>query len=578
MLEISMNEIFQLNYQKYTSRYEPLETLAKGAFGTVIKANDKLTSNTVAVKIISKTHSKDIAIIQLKNEVCGLKKSNHPNIVKLFDFYETEQSIYIVMEYIKGGTLRNYIETHKKKITEKNAKKIIYYLLQAVDYLHKSNIIHRDIKLDNIMLNDPKDLSSLKLIDFGLSAQFENYNGEFCGTLLYMSPERLFIQNYTKESDIWSIGIIMHILLNGNHPFYHKGCTKEKFFNKVRDGEIVYSKRISAPAIDLLEHLLDPQQHLRYTASFALSHKWFFNIRELLNDNECDYNRRDIKNVGLSLMIISLLMQNNRSYKKLLEINVASSDDDDSDLVEKDIARIEEGVDIANHDVVKDEGKNKFDEITKIDSPSLQKKNKSSKTIVKTGIGSFNKIINKKLFNNNNLFLKANSNTKMKMKYLCQLTSRSSLKYLSINTVNANYPQNNDISHHSDIKSANESKIFLSPKKTKSKLSFNYQTERKSMGSIPQFIVKRESMEERSNNNSKIENFSIIPKKRFNSFSKQPTKKLKLFTHTQLNKETLNTKKSQILKLPVIRGYSINFFNRKKLSSQEEKRSIKYKI
>ena len=98
------------------------------------------------------------------------------------------------------------------------------------------------------------------------------------------------------------------------------------------------------------------------------------------------------------------------------------------------------------------------------------------------------------------------------------------------------------------------------------------------MGSNPQFIVKRESMEERSNNNSKIENFSIIPKKRFNSFSKQPTKKLKLFTHTQLNKETLNTKKSQILKLPVIRGYSINFFNRKKLSSQEEKRSIKYKI
>lgn len=568
-----MNEIFQLNYQKYTSRYEPLETLAKGAFGTVIKANDKLTSNTVAVKIISKNHSKDIAIIQLKNEVCGLKKSNHPNIVKLFDFYETEQSIYIVMEYIKGGTLRNYIETHKKKITEKNAKKIIYYLLQAVDYLHKSNIIHRDIKLDNIMFNDPKDLSSLKLIDFGLSAQFENYNGEFCGTLLYMSPERLFAKNYTKESDIWSIGIILHILLNGNHPFYQKGCTKEKFLTKVRDGEIIYSKRISTSSKDLLEHLLEPQQHLRYTASFALSHKWFYDIRELLNDNECDYNRKDIKKVGLSLMIISILITSKCSYRKLLEINEDSSEEDDSDLTEKDITKIEQGTNIAGHDIIKDEGKNKKESI-KVVSPRLQK-NKSSKTIVRTGLDFFTKIINKKLYNNSNLFLKANSNTKMKMNYLCHLTNRRSLKYLSINTVNHNYPQNNDISHHSDIRSANESKVYLSLKKTKPLL--NSQTEKKSIGSTPRFNIKIERKEEKSTNNSKIENFSITPKKRFNSLNK-PTKKLKLFIHTQINRNTLSSKKPQTLKLPIIKGNSINFFKRKKLSSQEEKRGTKYKI
>ncbi len=113
-------------------------------------------------------------------------------------------------------------------------------LFEAVEYLHSREIIHRDLKPENILFEDYSNLSSLKVVDFGLSSQFceTNKNFEFCGTLAYMAPEQLEKKTYTKAIDIWSCGIIMFILLNnGNHPFFVKGDKKEFLVEKLRLGK-----------------------------------------------------------------------------------------------------------------------------------------------------------------------------------------------------------------------------------------------------------------------------------------------------------------------------------------------------
>ena len=238
-MEITIDEIFQMNQIKYNTTFEPLCTLASGAFGTVIKAKEKNTNRLVAVKRKKKKKSHKNAIVQLKREVTVLQKTNHSNIVKLYDFFETENEVYIVMEYLQGGTLKQYIESNKETITENQSKEIIFYLVQAVEHLHKLDICHRDIKPENIMFDDSNDLSTLKLIDFGFSTQLKKEEGEFCGTIKYMAPERLTGEAYDKVIDIWSIGIIMYMLLNnGKHPFYAKGDSADAYFTKCRSHRV----------------------------------------------------------------------------------------------------------------------------------------------------------------------------------------------------------------------------------------------------------------------------------------------------------------------------------------------------
>ncbi len=121
-------------------------------------------------------------------------------------------------------------------------------LFDAVEYLHSREIVHRDIKPENILFDDYKDLSTLKLIDFGLSSQYFEVMGdfEFCGTLLYMAPEQLEKRVYTKAIDIWSCGIIMYMLLNnGTHPFYLKGDSSNQFVDKLKIGKWLSKNTLS---------------------------------------------------------------------------------------------------------------------------------------------------------------------------------------------------------------------------------------------------------------------------------------------------------------------------------------------
>ena len=275
-MEIYMDDLTHEFPYELGNDFKYIETLAHGAFGTVIHVIEISTKKDMAIKVINKTSSHQSSIEKVKQEISILKQLNHKNIVKFYGFFETVNQLLIKMEYVKYGTLKKWIKNHKK-ITEEEASIILSQILSAVVYLHGKQICHRDIKPENIMLSKENDLNSIKIIDFGLSAQhfYRLINNDYCGTYIYMAPEQIEKKLYFISVDIWSIGILMFMLLNnGKHPFYVKGETRKDFTKKIQNCKINFYNKISPMANHLLFKLLEPNPSWRYNAAQALKHPW----------------------------------------------------------------------------------------------------------------------------------------------------------------------------------------------------------------------------------------------------------------------------------------------------------------
>ena len=303
--------------------YKILTEVGKGTFGTVYKALELSNGRIVAIKKIAlKQNQENNSILK---EIELMKEIEHPNIVKYYNYFKNENDniYYIIMEYLEGGTLKNYLTENKNNITENESRIIIKQLLEALNYLHyKRDICHRDIKPENIMFskNDKNNLL-IKLVDFGLSSDyFESKNIlENCGTLIYMAPEQISKNIYSKAVDIWSVGIILYMLLNkGKHPFYFLGQHKNKTIENISKKEIEFNDNdnsISPIAKHFLYKLLDKNPSYRYTARMALNHPWitlkkFDNIPMTIYDKAIfDEN---VQKLNL-LMLTSYFMLN---YKK----------------------------------------------------------------------------------------------------------------------------------------------------------------------------------------------------------------------------------------------------------------------
>ena len=254
-----------------------IEKVDCGAFGTVLHVFDKKMNKDIAVKVISKIKRSPSYINKVKEEISILKKLHHPNIVKFYGFLEANSQLLIKMEYIKYGTLKNWIIQNKDKISDDDASTIIRNILSAIEYLHYKQICHRDLKPENIMLARENDLNSIKIIDFGLSTQNLNklINNDYCGTYIYMAPELIEKKLYFISVDIWSIGILMYMLLNkGKHPFYIKGDRREKIAEKIKNVKLKFYEKITPLAKHLILKLLEPNPSWRYTASQAKRHPW----------------------------------------------------------------------------------------------------------------------------------------------------------------------------------------------------------------------------------------------------------------------------------------------------------------
>ncbi len=269
-MEIYLDEIKQSdNFDNY---FQFIEHISSGAFGNVIKAVDLDSNEVIAVKVIDKTICQN-KYHEIKKETDILKKLSHRNIVQFLGCIETTSHIFIKMEYIGGGTLKTVLKN--KDLTEEDASIIIKHLLEAISYLHLRDIIHRDIKPENIMLKEAENLSSLKLIDFGLSAHDYDRNLNRSGTLIYMAPEQLEKKSYGKSIDLWSCGILMYMLLNENkHPVYVQGMSSKDFMSRMKNFKYIFIKKCSAMAKELLSHLLEVSSSKRYTVEKSLRHPW----------------------------------------------------------------------------------------------------------------------------------------------------------------------------------------------------------------------------------------------------------------------------------------------------------------
>ena len=278
-----------------------IKEIDQGAFGKVIHAYETKKNLDLAVKVINKGELNANLIEEMKEEISILKKLNHDNIVKFYGYSETNNQLLIKMEYIKYGTLSKWMKG-KQKIKEEEASVILSKVLSAVEYMHSMHICHRDLKPENIMFSEENDLSSIKIIDFGLSAQHFNYltNNEYCGTLIYMAPEQIEKKLYHYSVDIWSIGILMFMLLNGGkHPFYQKNDKKEDVIKKIKIGKLNFINKLSFMAKNLNQKLCEVNPSWRYSANLAIKHPWItrnpndeipLTFNEILNRNNCKKN------------------------------------------------------------------------------------------------------------------------------------------------------------------------------------------------------------------------------------------------------------------------------------------------
>ena len=186
--------------------------------------------------------------------------SQHPSIVGLIDLFENSDFYFIVLEYMSGGDLFDYIQARNFKITEYRAKELAYQIGLALKYLHSYGIVHRDLKLENVMMSDNSEASVPKLVDFGLAKMIgpnEKAHEPF-GTLGYVAPEVLKKQPYSFSCDLWSYGCIIYALLSGSLPFDHESQreTINMTINKELEFDLPCWKNHSPVCKDLLMKLL----------------------------------------------------------------------------------------------------------------------------------------------------------------------------------------------------------------------------------------------------------------------------------------------------------------------------------
>uniref|UniRef100_UPI00398E60C7 serine/threonine-protein kinase 33-like n=1 Tax=Pristiophorus japonicus TaxID=55135 RepID=UPI00398E60C7 len=310
--------------------YQFEHDLGKGSFGVVVQATHILTHTKWAIKILSKEKAGSYAVRMLEREIAILKMVNHEHIIKLGEVYETTKKVYLVIEFCELGELKGIL-AEKGHLSESETKHVISSLASAIFYLHKNDIIHRDLKLENILVksNDNADDNELKLnikvTDFGLSVLkdgagvgSESMLQDTCGTPLYMAPEIINNYDYSKQCDLWSIGIIMYTLLCGQVPF--TAATAEKLYEEIKKGELDFShsslESISESARCVLKGLLIVDPAHRMTASELLDHHW------ITGDAS---KRQQPKNV-LEMMKQWKLDINSENEEELVEENGVSED------------------------------------------------------------------------------------------------------------------------------------------------------------------------------------------------------------------------------------------------------------
>ena len=265
-------------------QYKFKERLSKGGFSVVYSAENINSGETRAVKCIPISSAPPEKVKQFSDEIIILQELDHPNILKILDVFKDRQFIYIVTEQCQGGELFDRI-LEKGHFTETQAAAYMLQMVSAVNYLHSKKIMHRDLKPENMMFETKENDSHLKLIDFGSSKHFVDGlpTAERLGSAYYIAPEVL-AGNYDEKCDVWSLGVIMHILFSGYPPF--SGNSDSEIFHNIQYSEPNYNDKcwakISKEAVGLIKSMLKKNPKERPSAAEVYQSTWLQNFRKNL--------------------------------------------------------------------------------------------------------------------------------------------------------------------------------------------------------------------------------------------------------------------------------------------------------
>lgn len=285
--ETSVNDLEYINYghayEEFTDddyeedkisgvgNYTFLRTIGHGQFGKVKLAVHNKTKTKVAIKVIKKGGIDEGASKFILREIQIMKRLRHPNIIQLYEVIDTEARLFLVMEYASGGEVMDFIAVHGR-LKERDASNFFAQVAWAVHYCHSQKTVHRDIKAENLLLDDHMNV---KLIDFGLSNIFypPQKLRTFCGSPMYAAPELVQHHEYVgPEVDCWSLGVLLYFLVCGSLPF--GGESYAELYQQIMRANYTLPPYLSAGCRDLIRHMLVSDPTKRFTIEEIVRHPW----------------------------------------------------------------------------------------------------------------------------------------------------------------------------------------------------------------------------------------------------------------------------------------------------------------
>ncbi|XP_047197625.1 serine/threonine-protein kinase D1 isoform X1 [Hippoglossus stenolepis] len=254
----------------------PDEVLGSGQFGIVYGGKHRKSGRDVAIKIIDKLRFPTKQESQLRNEVAILQSLHHPGVVNLDCMFETPERVFVVMEKLHGDMLEMILSSEKGRLPERVTKFLVTQILVALRHLHFKNIVHCDLKPENVLLASADSFPQVKLCDFGFARIIgeKSFRRSVVGTPAYLAPEVLRNKGYNRSLDMWSVGVIIYVSLSGTFPFNED----EDINDQIQNAAFMYPphpwKKISQEVIDLINNLLQVKMRKRYSVDKTLSHPW----------------------------------------------------------------------------------------------------------------------------------------------------------------------------------------------------------------------------------------------------------------------------------------------------------------
>lgn len=281
-------------FKDFGNIYQCVKVVGKGSFAKVYLAHRIEDKVEFAIKSFDKRglEANEKNKLSLLMEINIMRMLEHPSILSVYEVYETDNHINLILQILKGGELFDRLVS-KGRYNERDGSLLIKNLLSSLDHLHSKGIMHRDLKPENLILASKEDDKNVMLADFGLATfvDIEPQNQLFtrCGTPGYVAPEVLDDMPYTEKVDIFSAGVIMYIILTGCSPFFGKSYNEILLKNKrckISFDFADFSFKPSAAAIDLMKKMLDKDPAARISAKEALKHEWIVNVGRGFEDTD----------------------------------------------------------------------------------------------------------------------------------------------------------------------------------------------------------------------------------------------------------------------------------------------------